>query len=453
MSLFLYSIFGFIVAMGILVAFHEFGHFWVARRCGVKVLRFSVGFGPVLWSRIGKDGTEYALSAIPLGGYVKMLDSREDDVPDSELHHEFNAQPVWQRMLIVLAGPAANFLLAIVAIAALNMWGLSGYKMVVKDVEPNSIAAEAGLRSGDYITAIEGEPAEIARTAYFRLMQEALWDNKATIEVERNGDTRTLTLDYSDAEKLRNPKEVLLHTGISIVRPKVPPVIGKVVAGAPAEKAGLRRNDTVVSVENVAVTYWGDMVKVLAKRKGEKTELVVLRDGKQRTLSITPIQHPDTERSRGYVGIGPSEAAAVEENKPLEARQQLGFGAAIYDGAVQTWDLSRTTLLVFWRMIMGDMSWKNVSGPINIAENAGQTVQIGLVSFVMFIAIISISLGVINLLPIPVLDGGHLMYYVCELVKGSPVSAATQLRGQQLGMVMLLMLMAVAFYNDITRLL
>lgn len=453
MSQFLYSIFGFAVAMGILVAFHEYGHFWVARRCGVKVLRFSIGFGPVLWSRTGKDGTEYALSAIPLGGYVKMLDAREDDVPESELHHEFNAQPIWQRMLIVLAGPAANFLLAIVAIAALNMYGVSGSKMIIADVEPQSIADKAGLRSGDRIIEINGEPSTIDRVAFFRLMQEALWDNKASVVVDRNGFEQTLELDYTGEQKLINPKMTLLHTGIGLVRPKTPAVIGSVTKVSPAKRAGLKQGDIVLEAAGVPIEYWHDMVEVVSKRKGQLTKLLVLRGEQKLHLDVTPEQHPLTDKPLGYLGVSRSKAdydAAADE---LAATQQLGFADSIHDGVVQTWDLSRTTLLVFYRMVTGDMSWRNVSGPINIAENAGQTVQIGLVSFVMFIAVISISLGVINLLPIPVLDGGHLMYYVCELVKGSPVSMETQLRGQQIGMLLLLMLMAVAFYNDITRLL
>jgi len=447
----LISLVSFVVALGILITVHEFGHFWVARRVGVKVLRFSIGFGQPLW-RLGsdRDGTEYVIAAFPLGGYVKMLDEREGPVPPEEVHRAFNRQSVGKRIAIVVAGPLFNFILAFLLYWAIFVIGMPGLKAVVEEIYPQTPAAQAGLQPGDHIVAVDGRDTPTAEAVRMALL-EALVDNRpASLTVERGGVRTTIVLDPGEVDLKQLKNGVFRQVGIELARPRIPPVIGQVVTGGPAAQAGLQPGDQVVAVDGVPVDDWVAFARLVRQHPGEPIRVTVERDGRTLTFTVVPEAVAAGGERVGRIG------AAVEPPPALDrawlAEERYGPLAAVARALEKTWTMSTLTLDMLWKMLVGQASLDNISGPLSIAQFAGQSAQIGLVPFLTFLAVISISLGVLNLLPIPVLDGGHLLYFLIEAVRGRPLSEEAQILGQKIGMALLLALMALAFYNDFSRL-
>jgi regulator of sigma E protease len=446
------KIVAFIVAIGLLVAVHEFGHFWVARRLGVKVLRFSIGFGRPLWRRqTAPDQPEYVIAAIPLGGYVKMLDEREGPVAREEQHQAFNRQPLWVRTAVVAAGPAFNFLFAILAFWLVLTLGETGLRPLVGTVAPQSAAERAGFEAGDEILTVNGQRTPTWALALQEIATSSIADPELRVEVRSaSGLVEQRTIPSSDIGDLAETRDLLGHVGLEPDRPAVPPVIGRVLAGEPAAAAGLEPGDRVLSADGVAIDDWTRWVKYVQARPGVTIDLRIERDGRTLDVALVPAPHA---RDGEVVGrIGAANAPAPEVLERYQAQHSLGLLEAVPAAVARTWEYSMLTLKVIWRIVTGQASIHNLSGPITIADAAGKTASIGLVQFIKFLAIVSISLGVLNLLPIPMLDGGHLLYFAIEAVKGSPVSEAAMLQGQKIGLAMLLGLMTVAFYVDILRL-
>lgn len=454
MGEFLYSAVGFVVALGILVTVHEFGHFWVARRLGVKVLKFSVGFGKPLWSKTaGADNTEYAIGAIPLGGYVKMLDENEDeaDIPESDLPRAFNRQALWKRTAIVLAGPMFNFLFAVLAYWIVFSMGVDGIKPVVGRVVDGSIAAAGGFQAGDEITHINGRPNRSWGEQRLYLYDKAFSRSRLEVDViDPAGFQQQRIVDLSELSPHQiNPG--LLESGIGLIGyiPDIPARIGIIEPGSPADLAGLQEQDEILSIDTEPVAVWQDMV-VLVQARPEKSALFeVMRGVETLVLPIIPQRIEQDGRVFGRIGIRP---APIEYPDDVLVRVEYGPVEAFGRSVENVWIMSSVTLKMLWKILRLEVSPKNISGPLTIAQYAGQTVQVGLDRFLLFLAVVSISLGVINLLPIPLLDGGHLVYYVIELFTGGPVSREVMLWGQQIGIAALFGLMSLAFYNDIVRL-
>ena len=445
----LWSAGAFVVAVGFLVAFHEFGHFWVARRCGVKVLRYSIGFGPVVARRFGRDGVEYALSAIPLGGYVKMLDEREGEVPEALRQQAFNRKSVGRRIAIVAAGPIANFLFAIVAYWAMFVIGQDGIRPVVGPVVEQTRAYTAGLHQGDEIIAVDGREIAVWDELRPQLLEAALGQDSVPLRVRRaDGSSELLSLNLRGVSV--DPQDVFEQIGITLPQFEYPPGIGAIVPGEAADKAGLAPGDRVVSLNGLAIESWQQLRTWVREHPGEIVRVDYLRGTQRLSLEMALGLYDDNGHTVGRFGAGV--AAQPELWQDLRVDWRLSPWAAVPAAVNQTVDMSVLTLQMLARMVTGDVSVRNISGPLHIAEYAGATAAVGIVAFLSFLAVISISLGVLNLLPIPVLDGGHLLYYLVEWLKGSPVSERVQLIGQQVGMAALLMLMSVAFYNDIVRL-
>jgi regulator of sigma E protease len=452
---FITSTLAFVAAIGILVTIHEFGHYWVARLCGVKVLRFSVGFGKPLWlKKAGEDQIEYVLAAIPLGGYVKMLDEREGDVDESEKHRAFNRQPVSKRFAIVVAGPAFNFIFAILAYSLMYMNGVSGLKPFIGNIQPESVAAQADLREKDLILSINGVKTPSWEKARFQMLQQSVDKSLLTLEVQGTDyQTREVTLDIRDKAVLEDEgTDVIDMLGFSMWRPQLAPQIDEVLAGGAAEAAGLKAGDLIQSLNGHPIKNVHQWVDTIRAHPLETMELVVLRDGVKQRLSITPNSKQDKEKTIGYIGV--KNVVLIPENIRREMRslEKFGLFEAVSESVQKTWQMSALTLKVLGKLVIGEASLKNLSGPITIAKYAGLSASIGAEQFFSFLAIISISLGVLNLLPVPMLDGGHLMYYLIEIIKGSPVSEAVEAFGQRIGMAVLLILMTVAIYNDLLRL-
>ncbi len=441
----------FLVALAILVTVHEFGHFYVARRCGVKVLRFSIGFGKVLLRRYDRQGTEYALAAIPLGGYVKMLDEREGEVPEEELDRTFNRKNVWQRIAIVAAGPVANFLLAILLFWLLMIPGTREPIPIVGEVEPGSIAAQAGLEHGQEILAVDGEPTPTWQALHQQLLR-------------RLGETGTIQflvkypasdLQYMSQAPLEGwlrgaeEPDPVAGIGLTLDRPEPQALLGHIVPDSPAERAGLLPGDRILSADGEEISGWSQWVDYVRARPDEEIQLTVEREGGQESLSVTPETVEESGERFGRVGVGPQ-----AQPWPEDRIRTYHYGPieSFVAGVDRTWETAGFVLLSVKKLVVGEISTKNLSGPITIAKVAGDSAQSGWKSFVGFVALLSIFLGVFNLLPIPVLDGGHLLYYAIEVVKGSPVSDRVQQVGFQIGLVMVVGLMILAFYNDIMRL-
>ncbi len=449
------SVLAFAVAITLLVAVHEFGHFWVARRAGIKVLRFSIGFGRPLWRRrFGSDDTEFVFSAIPLGGYVKMLDEREGPVSDSEKARSFTRASIPWRMAVLVAGPLANFIFAIIAYWVMFVAGVPGVKPVVGEVEPGSIAAESGLRSGDRLLAVGGRDTDTWESAMLVILEDMLDDGVISLEVESSegGSPHRIDIEIGGREaELTRPGELFSGLGFEPWRPRWPAVVESVTPGGPAAEAGIAAGDEIVSGNGEPLSDWPALVAFLRDRPGEDVTLDVRRGADRLALDVRVDTVTEDGRSFGRVGIQGAPPPAYPEE--MRAMQRYGPLAAIGAATAKTWEMSALTLRMLWKMLQGVVSPKNISGPINIAQYAGFSASIGLSAFVSFLAIVSISLGLINLMPIPMLDGGQLVYQFIELVKGKPVSERAQLVGQQIGIFLLILLMTFAFYNDIARLL
>jgi regulator of sigma E protease len=443
----------FVVALGVLIVIHEYGHYVIARLCGVKVLRFSVGFGRPLWRlRLGRDQTEWVIAALPLGGYVKMLDEHEGEVAPGELHRAFNRQSVWRRIAIVVAGPAANFLLAIAFYWALFMGGVQEAKPVLAAPEAGTVAQASGIARGETILKINGEPVASWQQVRWRLLQLAVEREPARLEViDSKGRLAWRTLDLSRFDLEGFDSDPLARLGLRLNRPDVAPIIGAVVAGSVAEAGGLRAGDRVVSIDAGATRVWEDVVRAVRAHPGETLRLQVLREGNEIEIRLRPEAVQQNGERFGRIGAAPQVDA--EAMKDLVATVRYAPSSALAMALERTWETSVFSLKMLGKMVIGEVSWKNLSGPVTIADYAGQSAQLGIGAYVAFLALISISLGVLNLLPIPLLDGGHLLYYLVEIFKGSPVSERTMELGQRLGLTLLLSLMAFAFYNDLNRLL
>lgn len=441
-----------IVVLGLLITFHEFGHFWVARRCGVKVLRFSVGFGKPIWSRVDRHGTEFALAAIPLGGYVKMLDEREGPVASSQLDQAFNRKSVWARIAIVAAGPIANFLLALVAYWALFVAGTTTVVPVVGDVTPDSPAAEAGLHSGQEITAIQGQPVRSWDEVNLKLIAEIGLNGELAFATRDEGDSHATSHRVAVNDWLvgQDPPQPLATLGVAPWRPVLPAVVARVVEGDPAAEAGLKAGDKVLAADGKEIADWPALVALVRDNPGQALSFEVERDGQRQTMNLTPGGRTlDDGTQIGYIG---AEVAPVDWPQKWQREIRYGPLEAVGQAATRTMEMTALTFDAVRKMVVGLISPSNLSGPITIARIAGDTARSGLESFVSFLAYLSISLGVLNLLPIPVLDGGHLLYYFIEAVRGRAVSERTQAAGLRIGLALVGTLMIMALYFDLMRL-
>ncbi|MEO8491930.1 sigma E protease regulator RseP [Pseudomonas sp.] len=447
----LYMIVGTLVALGVLVTFHEFGHFWVARRCGVKVLRFSVGFGMPLLRWHDRRGTEFVIAAIPLGGYVKMLDEREGEVPADQLDQSFNRKTVRQRIAIVAAGPIANFLLAMVFFWILAMVGSQEMRPVIGAVEVGSIAAKAGLTAGQEIVSIDGEPTMGWRDVNLRLVRRLGESGSVNVVVRDQDSTaetpRELALDrWLQGSDEPDPIKSL---GIRPWRPALPPVLAELDPKGPAQAAGLKTGDRLLALDGQALGDWQQVVDLVRVRPDTKIVLKVERDGAQIDFPVTLSVRGEAKAAGGYLGAG---VKGVEWPPSMLREVSYGPLAAIGEGAKRTWTMSVLTLESLKKMLFGELSVKNLSGPITIAKVAGASAQSGVADFLNFLAYLSISLGVLNLLPIPVLDGGHLLFYLVEWVRGRPLSDRVQGWGIQIGISLVVGVMLLALVNDLGRL-
>ncbi len=446
---FLWSLGSFVLAIGVLVAFHEFGHFWVARRLGIRVLRFSIGFGRPLWRRVGRDGVEYVIAALPLGGYVKMLDEREGEVAAADLPRAFNRQPVWSRIAVVSAGPAANFLLAAALYWLVFVLGSPGLKPVVDEPAPESRAAAAGLQRGDEILAVNEIPVPTFQILRGELIERALDSESLQLEVRNPaGVVRQVTLALSGIRV--DPIYLFQDLGVRPFQPEIPALLAQVIPGGAAEAAGLKAGDRLLDYDGTQISSWGSWAAWVRAHPGEIVTLGYDRAGVRQSVNVIVGSEVVDGESIGRIGARVDVPAGLWDNLMTEYR--LDAVDAAPAAIAQTLRMSGLTLKLLWRMVLGDVSVKNVSGPIQIAQVAGYTASIGLVSFLNFVAIVSVSLFVLNLLPVPVLDGGHLLYYGVEAVKGSPLSEQAQVFGQKVGLVLIVALMGLAIYNDILSL-
>ncbi len=454
MQSFLLSLVAFIIAIGVLVTIHEFGHYWVAKKMGVKVLRFSIGFGKPLWKKVaGPDKTEYVLAAIPLGGYVKMLDEREGNVEATELDRAFNRKSVWARIAIVIAGPLANLILAVLVYWLVFIVGITGIAPIVGDPLKDSPAALAGFQSEDKIVEVNGKATPTWNTVYVGLLDG----------IVSGGGEIDITVDTSDGSqatrKLVLAKELLNQEGdvvgsIGLNRwwPDVDPVIGGVVPGGAAEGAGLQVGDAVLSSDGTTVDTWRQLVEIIRASADKTLNLVVLRDNSEVEVQLTPALRETPEGNIGFIGARETQSQAVIDEK-LRTVERYSPLTALSMGFSRTAEMISVSIKMIGKLLTGQASLKNtVSGPISIAQFAGQSVSVGIDHYLSFIALVSISLGIFNLFPVPMLDGGHLLYYAIELVTGRQVSERIQIIGQQIGIALLGTLMIFVFYQDILRL-
>ena len=448
----LYTLAAFVIALGILIVVHEYGHYLAARICNVKVLRFSVGFGrPLLVWRRGPDATEWILAAIPFGGYVKMLDEREGPVEASDRARAFNRQGVWRRVFIVAAGPVFNLLFAVGVYAGLFLYGLPEPRPILAEPAAGTFAHAAGLRAGDTVRAVGGEPIETWQELRWRVIQGALQRESLTLEVSNEREAiAQRKLDMTSFPAADFEGDALERIGLRLYRPPLDPVFSTIVAGSPAERAGLKVGDRVVEAGGKPIAYWEELVQAIRARPGAPLPLAVVRNGERIALEVVPDAASAGGVQIGRIGAAPRVPESHSER--ILVRVDYGLFGAIAKATAKTWDISLFSLKMLGRMLIGEVSWKHLSGPVTIADYAGQSAQMGWLSYVTFLALISVSLAVLNLLPIPLLDGGHLLYYAVEIIRGSPVSDRTMELGQRVGLALLLLMMAFAFYNDLNRL-
>lgn len=453
MSNFLYYLTAFAIVLGVLIVVHEFGHYAIARLCGVKVLRFSVGFGRPLWLReFGPDRTQWVIAAFPLGGYVRMLDEREAPVAADELHRAFNRQSVWRRMAVVVAGPAANFLLAFVIYWGVFWHGTEELRPVLGPPVASSPAAAAGIAEGERVLKVGASEVQTWEDLRWEILRQAVEERSIrleTINARNEIAVRSLAIDV-----IRDggwESDAFERLGLRLFRPQVPAVVGSVAAGSPAESAGLQAGDRVVAIDDVAIDDWRDLVGIVRESAGKRLKFAISRGGGSIEFFLIPVAHEESGRKFGRVGLAVKEVEGHREQ--IFVRVSHGALGSFVRAARETWEKSVFSLRMLGKMVTGEVSWRNLSGPVTIADYAGQSARLGIDYYLKFMALVSISLGVLNLLPIPILDGGHLMYYVAEIIKRGPVSEKAMEIGQQIGLALLLMLMAFAFYNDINRLL
>ncbi|MBK9160304.1 MAG: RIP metalloprotease RseP [Nitrosomonadales bacterium] len=454
------TLLAFIGAIALLVVFHEFGHYWMARRCGVKVLCFSVGFGKAIYKkRFAGSDTEWVISAIPLGGYVRMLDEREAEVVPEELEYAFNRKPVLQRMAIVAAGPLANLLLAVLLYWILFIQGVPGLKPILGDVPKGTPAAVAQMQSGETIVSVNGTAIPTWQELRWKVLELALQQEsgreRQAVEVSVEtlnalGDHRFYMLDIGSLEARDMDGEFLGKLGLHPYQPVILPVIGKLDEGNVAQLAGLREGDRILSVDGVAVQYWREVVEVVRSHPGQSLRFDIRRGELMLDVTLIPQAVVESGLTIGKIGAAPQ----IDRAEWLALFTEVSYDPleAFVQSLRKTWDTSVISLKMMGKMVMGEVSMKNLSGPITIADYAGQSAEMGMVAYLGFLALISVSLGILNLLPIPLLDGGHLLYYVAELIKGSPVSEQAWEVGQKIGIALLGTLMVFALYNDINRL-
>ena len=450
----LLSIIAFIISVGLLITFHEFGHFSVARFFDIKVLRFSIGFGRPIYTRhFGRDRTEFTICLLPLGGYVKMLDDREGTVVQQEKAREFNGKPLWQRFLIVLAGPFFNFIFAIIAYSLIYTIGINALKPIIGHVETTSIASSSGFAEGQEILSINGVSTPTWPTVIDSLVNHVVSGDVVDIQVKNNsGEKQVLSLNLSSIsiDEMADGN-LLKKLGLNIVKLKLPAIIGEIEKNGPAQASGLLQNDRIIAVNSNLVDSWQEWVEIIQENPDKSLNVELLRDEALINIELRPKNYELNGKNIGRIGARP----AVNDDlySSYFALEQYSLHLAILRAFDKTWEMSVLTLKVLAKMITGDASVKNLSGPISIAKYAGQSASIGATALLTFLAIVSISLGVLNLLPIPLLDGGHLVYYIIEFFTGKPVSDSVQMTGQQIGIVLLFGLMGLALYNDFVRLL
>jgi regulator of sigma E protease len=446
------TLFAFLLTLGLLITVHEYGHYLVARLCGVKVLQFSIGFGRALFKRrIGRDGTEFILAAFPLGGYVRMLDEREAPVSENDLPRAFNCQPVGKRMAIVAAGPLANLLLAVGLYWVLFMSGVIGLKPVLGEAPENSAAANADMKAGELVSKVAGIPVASWQDVRWILLQQSLKASHVEVETLVGGrEAHQHQLDLSGLAHDDARRDVLDQLGLVTYIPPMPARVGEVLDGGAAARDGLKVGDEIISVNGIAIAQWEDFVGMVRQNLEKPLALRIHRDGREESLRLTPDAAQENGKRIGRVGA--AYRMEQEEIDQLMVQVQYPPLPALWHATEKTWDTSIFSLKMLGSMLTGAVSWKGVSGPVTIASYAGQSAHVGWKAFVSFLALVSISLGVLNLLPVPVLDGGHLMYYVVEIFKGSPLSEHAMEIGQKVGFALLGLLLACALYNDINRL-
>ncbi|HEY9201176.1 MAG TPA: RIP metalloprotease RseP [Gammaproteobacteria bacterium] len=451
----LHNLLFFIIAIGVLVAFHEFGHYWVARLLKVKVLRFSIGFGkPLFVKKVqkGDDLIEFVVAAIPLGGYVKMLDEREGPVDESLRHRAFNTQPLSTRFAIVAAGPIFNFILAVFLYFIFFVNGEDGIKPMIAEPVEQTAAAVAGFEDGDEIVAVAGQPVRTWNEFRMALIEHGIDGGDLVVDVRSSDLYQTQRIiSIGDRHILNEKNDVVELLGFSVWRPDIPAVIGGVSEAAPAEQSGLQAGDRIVSIDQQPVSNWQQVVEIIQASANTTLQINISRDGETREITLQPEVRERGDQLLGFMGAYPEVSQQLLDQSRV--RLEYGLFEAMQRATVETWTFSVLTLKVLGKMLVGQAALENISGPITIAQYAGITASIGFLIYIKFLAMISVSLGVLNLLPVPMLDGGHLMYYLVELVKGSPVSQRVEQLGQQVGIALLFLLMSLAIFNDIQRLL
>jgi regulator of sigma E protease len=452
---YLFTIAAFVVALGVLITFHELGHYCIARLAGVRVLRFSIGFGQPLWKKVlGKDRTEWVIGAIPLGGYVKMLDERdsESEVTPAEVGRAFNRQSVWRRFAIVVAGPVANFILAIVLYSAVFMIGVQELKPIIAEPPEHTAAARAELPKDALIVKINDEPVATWQDVRWKLLQLALAKAPARLEmVNPKQEISWHQLDLSGLNEEDLDGDVLRRLGLLLYRPEIAPVIDSVVPDSVAERGGLLSGDRIVSIDGRVTDTWDQVVDKIRRSPNTPIGFLVERNRQNIALTLAPEAVEQGGATIGRIGATPKIDLDAMRHLVIEVR--FGPFESVPRAVEKTWDTSVFSTKMLLKMFTGGISWHNISGPVTIANYAGQSARLGVAPYLNFLALISISLGILNLLPVPLLDGGNLMYYVVEIVRGRPVSERALEIGQQVGLFLLLTLMAFAFYNDISRLL